>query len=158
MREDRGDLWRIPAHVRCITTNGTVRRDGHAVMGRGCARQARDDFPELAETLGRLLTRNGNHVQRLMAEMPLPGRPPGLIRTGFWELVSFPVKHHWRDRADLDLIERSCGELMDLADANPEWGVILLPRPGCGNGQLEWSEVRPRIAPLLDDRVVVIAR
>lgn len=155
MLEEQGDLWVLPADVRCITTNGDVRGDGQAVMGRGCAREAKDRFPGVATYLGLLLEQQGNHVHELMVSPHLPGTT--IAET--WDLVSFPVKHHWREPADLDLIVRSCRELMALADARPEWKRILLPRPGCGNGQLDWeTQVRPAIFYLLDDRVVVVDR
>jgi len=35
-------------------------------------------------------------------------------------------------------------------------GTVVLPRPGCGNGQLDWSDVHPVIAPILPDSVHVI--
>ena len=39
MKEITGDLWdyyRRPMHTICITTNGTIKKNGKAVMGRGC--------------------------------------------------------------------------------------------------------------------------
>lgn len=144
MRQASGDLWHLPADARCITTNGAVRKDGAAVMGRGVAAQAKERWPMLPTVLGYCIREHGNHVRLLM-------NPAGDSAV----LVSFPVKHHWRETADLALIERSCGELMDLAD-RLGLEAILLPRPGCGNGRLDWAQVGPAIAPLLDDRVTII--
>lgn len=64
MREICGDLWNEHAKggVVAITTNGMVNKVGKAVMPRGCARQARERFPELLQTLGLLLRQHGNHV------------------------------------------------------------------------------------------------
>jgi hypothetical protein len=147
MLEANGDLWVLPADARCITTNGYVKADGAAVMGRGCALEARERFPGVDMLLGHRITKAGNHVHIL----PVDTRAR-------WELVSFPVKHHWREKADLDLIARSCAELTELIEGEG-WERVLLPRPGCGNGQLSWEgEVRPLISYLLDDRVVVIDR
>jgi len=39
MKELRGNLFHTPCDVICITTNGFVKRNGEAVMGRGCAVQ-----------------------------------------------------------------------------------------------------------------------
>jgi len=40
VKEVDGNLWEIEADWRVITTNGFVKKDGRAVMGRGVARQA----------------------------------------------------------------------------------------------------------------------
>jgi hypothetical protein len=78
----------------------------------------------------------------------------GVIST---DILSFPVKHNWFEKADMDLIRRSCRELMEVAD---ELGLLeesaLLPRPGCGNGKLDWSDVKREIEPILDDRISVV--
>ena len=37
-----------------------------------------------------------------------------------------------------------------------KWQVVVLPRPGCGNGRLDWFLVERTIAPWLDDRFVVV--
>lgn len=142
MKQASGDLWRLPGDARCITVNGATRKDGTAVMGRGTAAQAAQRYPRLPKILGESIRRRGNHVVDLF----MPGEPM---------LISFPVKHHWRQPADLALIGRSCGELMDLAD-RMGLEAILLTRPGCGNGRLAWAEVGPAIAPLLDDRVTIV--
>lgn len=147
MLEATGDLWTMRALARCITTNGEVDRNGRAVMGRGCALQAAQFDPTLKGDLGKLLTEHGNHVHLLRHRVCKP------------MLISFPVKHHWREPADLDLIERSARELVELCsihllDKNP--GGVLVPRPGCGAGQLEWDDVRTVLLRHLDDRFVAV--
>jgi len=150
VKQATGNLWTFPADARCITTNGATRQDGQAVMGRGVAAQAKERWPMLPAVLGVHLRQHGNHVQLLMS--PETIQPPF---DDMAHILAFPVKHHWRQPADLDLIKRSCGELMELAD---RIGLrsIALPRPGCGNGRLDWAEVGPAIAPLLDDRVTIV--
>lgn len=145
MTEDLLDLWEVPCEARCITTNGSIKANGRAVMGRGCAKQATERYPFLQKSLGELLQRIGNHVQilRLGAEEPI--------------LVVFPVKHAWDERADLDLIKRSAEELVALTD-DMGWGKVVLPRPGCGNGQRKWPEVRVVIQGILDDRFLVVTQ
>lgn len=141
MREVFGDLWSHfgrPAIAVLITTNGTIKKNGKAVMGRGCARQARDSYPGIDAELGKKLAETGNRVHSLYG---------GLI-------YSFPVKHMWFERADLKLIGESAQQLGELAIASPE-RTFVLPRPGCGNGQLLWLEVEPVIG-FLPDNVWVI--
>lgn len=139
MKDVQGELWNYPADMRCITTNGAVRRDGACVMGRGCAQQARDSMPGVDLALGRLIERYGNRC--------------------FWlrdfNLATFVVKHHWRDQADLALIERSCRQISAMADKFG-WASVVIPRPGCGNGRLGYKAVRPILEAGLDDRFLII--
>ncbi|MHB8708416.1 MAG: macro domain-containing protein [Desulfuromonadales bacterium] len=140
MREVACNLWELHENgaIVCITTNGAVSRRGRAQLLRGCARQAAERFPDLASRLGALIASEGNHVHDLGDG-----------------LVSFPVEETPYDNPDSDIIRRSAMELVKLADRR-HWREIILPRPGCGSGGLDWKDVRPRIEPLLDDRFVVI--
>ena len=60
----------------------------------------------------------------------------------------------WACKAKPDLIVQSCKQLVKLADQYG-WKKILLPRPGCGAGELQWKDIKKIIQPLLDDRFVV---
>ena len=143
MKERDGDIWKAIADYYVITTDGDVRKDGAAVMGRGVALQAKKRFSGIEYTLGRGIQLRGNHVK-------LIGR-----------LITFPVKHHWRQKADLELIKRSANELRNLInDLNVRNMFALplriaLPRPGCGNGGLDWKSVKSWIEIVLDDRFTV---
>jgi hypothetical protein len=76
-------------------------------------------------------------------------------RDGKAPLIAFPVKHVWSDPADPDLIVASAHSLVCLADQRG-WQRVLIPRPGCGNGRLNWADVRALLADILDDRFVVV--
>ncbi len=153
MQEVYGDLWSFPAALHVITTNGDVTRHGDAVMGRGCAREARERFPSLARELGGLLERHGNHVHYLGAWAPFsPASGKAATR-----LASFPVKTHWTEDADPVLIARSARELVAMVDASG-FSSIVLPRPGRGNGGLMWEDMRPMLTMVLDDRFCVITK
>lgn len=136
-----------------MTTNGVVKQDGCLVMGAGCALEAlnrfpaRSGFPGVARLFGEAVSAEGNSVVVLRGE---------LIGES-WDLVSFPVKHHYRDRAELSLIERSARRLVELADQRPQWRTVAVPRPGCGLGGRDWKrEVEPLLAGILDDRFLVV--
>lgn len=146
MREAKGNLWDSGAEAIVITTNGAVRKDGQAVMGRGCALEAKNMWSDFPKTLGDMLKTKGNHVyvftNWFQNESP-------------FDLVTFPVKHHWREMADLKLISRSVEELL-TAPFSSDWKTIALPRPGCGNGGRDWeTEVKPLLVDELDDRFTV---
>ena len=154
MIEVRGNLWEHPANVRVITTNGTVKKNGSAVMGRGCAREAALRYVGLPALLGSMLTEHGNkvHVLRTGAFKPSTEVQPQEA------LVSFPVKHEWFEEADLDLIKASAEQLVALAGNYDHSTVFVLPRPGCGNGKLSWTNVKPVLESVsgFDDRFHVI--
>lgn len=141
MREIVGDLWDEHARgaIVAITTNGMVNKVGRAVMPRGCARQARERFPEILNTLGLCLSLHGNHVFDLGHQ-----------------IVSFPVEEDPYQVAETRLIDQSCRELAELADYKG-WQKIVVPRPGCGGGGLEWSAVKTILTRHFDERFHVIS-
>lgn len=138
MLEECGDLWSIPADLRCITTNGALRRNGNAIMGKGIALEARKRYHDIEAILGSLINKYGNHVFHLG-----------------YDIISFPTKYHWKQDSDIRLIERSAQELVTLLRDNPAKRV-LLTRPGCGNGNLQWSEVKAVIQEIFTDNKFVI--
>lgn len=140
MHEITGDIWRYAdTSVVAITTNGSLTRDGRAIMGQGVARQAAQQRPNLAEELGRYLAEYGNHVFYLGNSV-----------------VSFPVEETAWSLPDPRIIARSAQELRLLADSSG-WDSIVVPRPGCGGGGLAWQEVHPLLLPWFDDRFTVIS-
>lgn len=142
MLEVIGNLWTYPADVRVITTNGTVKKNGECVMGRGCALEAKKKYPTLPKLLGQVIVGIGNEpfwFPLASADAPL---------------VTFPVKHNWHERADIELIKSSAEKIANMRAL--EERTIVLPRPGCGNGGLRWEDVKPVLEPILDDRFHVI--
>lgn len=144
MREIKGNLWDYygkPMHVVCITTNGVVKKsNGECVMGRGCAREAKDKIRGIAKELGDKIKARGNVLHSLDDS----------------KVLAFPVKHRWNEMADLDLIRNSTVQLKDLATKLSGF-TFVLPRPGCGNGGRLWREVEP-IVKDLPDNVFVISK
>jgi hypothetical protein len=139
MKEIVGNLWDYynVGFVVCITTNGFVKNNGEAVMGRGCAFEATQRFPDIRKQLGEHILRHGN--------------TPVWLNIG---LVTFPVKHSWWEEADLRLIQESARWLFEAAQSLPQRQFVL-PRPGCGNGRLCWADVKPCLE-FLPDNVLVI--
>lgn len=144
------DLFLEPADAICLTTNGSIKMNGSAVLGRGVALRAKRLWYGIEYLLGRLIKRQGNVVQVLTREtdtglkyLRLP-RQNGefLLCPVPWHIVAFPVKEKWPEKADLELIGTSAKALRLLIKER-SWKRVLLPRPGCGNGQLSWTKVRP---------------
>ncbi len=140
MKEIKGNLWTHQGtSIIAITTNGIVKANGTSVMGRGCALECAQSYPDIPLILGTLVKKQGNHCHALPHQ-----------------LVSFPTKNNWRDPSDLALIEQSAREVVALADLH-RWESIVIPRPGCNNGRLQWSTVKQVLEPILDDRFAVIS-
>jgi hypothetical protein len=154
----------------CISTNGYTRADGQNVMGRGLAAQAAKLFPKLPKLLGSAIQKAGNNVHCF-----------DLCRADFpFNLLAFPVKPAkdafngqnivahmagrylvgenipgWACKAQLSIIKRSCKQLLTLVEGK-KWETIVIPRVGCGAGELTWPTVRPILDKLLDDRFYCI--
>ena len=140
MHETVGELWVLHAAgaIVAITTGGLVSKKGDCAMPRGCARQARDKFPGLATRLGELITIHGNHVHDLGNR-----------------IVSFPVENSPYEVPEPALIDRSCRELVALVEQQ-NWPAIIVPRPGCGGGGLEWKDVKKIVTRYFDNRFTLI--
>ena len=145
MKNLKCNLWDGIGHADaiCITTNGFVKNNGECVMGRGCALQAKKLYPDIALRLGRLIKLNGNIPCKLLEDKGT-------------SIYSFPVKHNWWENASLELIKQSAYLMQQIADNHPEWKVVLIPRPGCGNGKLKYSDVEPILTEILDDRFFIV--
>lgn len=140
-----GDLFTLRADALCVPTNGIVRRDGRAVMGKGVALEAARRYPEIPYFLGTL-----QHLGHHTGIIHWPVRP------GDPAVVSFPTKHDWREPSSLALIQRSAWELVELA-REQAWQIVTLPAVGCGCGGLDWEhQVEPLLTTILDNRFLVV--
>ena len=91
----------------CVTTNGIVMQNGKAVMGAGIAKFVRDSFPDVDSKLGDFISKYGNRVFNLGTH-EFEGKQ--------FRLISFPTKNDWKDKSDLNLIEKSANELVSISD------------------------------------------
>ena len=167
MKEAVGDLFKLSSDAKVITTNGFTKADGKNVMGKGCAKRAASLYPELSLLLGYQLELYGNKVHhfnlsRRYTLVTFPVKP--ITGTYDRKNVVAHMKHQfkvgdevpgWAMRADLDIIVRSAHELLTLAN-EMGWKKVLLPRPGCGAGELRWEEVGPLLHEILDDRFTAL--
>lgn len=136
-----GNLFQMQGWL-CITTNGFVKNNGRAVMGAGCAKTIRDAVPDIDLALGKHIRTRGNVV--------------GIIGTykNNNPVFSFPVKHRWWEQADINLIAQSARDLRQLWLSSPVMNIsraydVFIPRPGCGNGKLDYKDVEPVLAEIL---------
>ena len=132
-----GDIIKADAEALVNTVNT------EGVMGKGIALQFRQAFPE----------NNDAYVRACKRGEVQPGKM-FVHRTGWLHnprfIVNFPTKRHWRQKSRLEDIEEG---LNDLVAVLRHEGIesIAVPPLGCGNGGLNWSEVRPRIEAALSN-------
>lgn len=143
MREYQGDIWqfRQPGDWVCVTTNTEIKKNGQLVMGKGIAFEAAKRYPMLASALAFRQRQFGYQIEVI-------------DNLDINKIISFPTKIFWRSKSDINLILRSTIQLVDAATRIK--GRILLPRPGCSNGGLEWLEVKPLLENYLTDNRFII--
>lgn len=65
-------------------------------------------------------------------------------------IINFPTKQDWRTKTKLEWIDQGLVDLRKVI-LEKEIRSVALPPLGCGNGGLDWSEVKPRIERALAD-------
>ncbi|KAF0164290.1 MAG: Appr-1-p processing domain-containing protein [Rhodocyclaceae bacterium] len=107
------------------------------VMGKGIALQFRNKWPENFRA----------YATACKAKQVRPGRmfvfdSGALVKPNF--IINFPTKDHWRGKSRIEFIHDG---LVDLVAQIRRLGIrsIAIPPLGCGNGGLDWAEVRPLI-------------
>lgn len=121
------------------------------VMGKGIALQFKQAFPENFRLYAKAC--RAGEVQ--------PGQmfivPTGNLFNPQY-IINFPTKRHWRNKSKIEDIQTG---LQDLILQVKQLGIssIAIPPLGCGNGGLDWQQVKPLIesafANLQDVKVVV---
>ena len=137
LREAEGNLLDAPVDALVNTVN-TV-----GVMGKGIALQFKQAYPDNFRAYEAACRRGEVQLGRMF-----------VVETGLLDqprlIINFPTKKHWRARSKLSDIEAG---LADLRRVISECQVtsIAVPPLGCGNGGLDWRDVRPLIAGALGD-------
>ena len=165
MKEAKGNMLDMDCDALVITTNGFVKSNGECVMGRGIAKQVSQALPWIAKELGKKLNTLGNvpHVLGQHNNVDLVSFPvkPKSVRFDGTNVVEH-AKHQFNlgdsvpgfyAKAETDLIVESAVKLVQLTDAMG-WQTVLVPRFGCGAGELSWADVCPLVSPILDDRFI----
>ncbi len=131
MRFLQGNLLDAPTEAVVNTVN-TV-----GVMGKGIALMFKEAFPDNFRIYEEAAKRKQVRIGHMFVTENRTLEGPR------W-LINFPTKKHWRQPSRLEWIVEG---LQDLRRVVEEKGIqsIALPPLGCGNGGLDWSDVRPEI-------------
>lgn len=119
----------VDALVNTVNTVG--------VMGKGIALQFRRRFPDMFTVYERAAKQREIQLGRMHVWETGALSGPRFV-------INFPTKGHWRSRSRVVDVETGLNDLTRLVG---ELGItsIAVPPLGCGNGGLDWQQVRPLI-------------
>ena len=137
-----GNLLQAPADALINTVNT------EGVMGKGIALQFKEAFD-----LNYRLYRQACKEQRVRVGEMFVTETLELVGPRF--IINFPTKRHWKEKSRLEYITDG---LEDLKRVITEYGItsVAMPPLGCGNGGLDWQQVRPLIVQALAEVAVPI--
>jgi O-acetyl-ADP-ribose deacetylase (regulator of RNase III) len=141
-----GNLLEAPVEALVNTVNTA------GVMGRGIALQFKQAYPAMFRAYETACKSDQVKLGQIYV-FDLGG----LVGGPRW-IINFPTKGHWRAASRLKDIEAG---LQDLVATIKRLGIrsIAIPPLGCGNGGLDWNDVRPLIEAAIqglpDVRVLV---
>lgn len=127
----QGNLLEADAEALVNTVNCV------GVMGKGVALQFKQAFPDNFHAYARACRAGEVRLGAMF-----------IVDRGFLDppryIVNFPTKRHWKGRSRIDDIRAG---LVALVEDVQRLGIesIAVPPLGCGNGGLDWTEVRPLI-------------
>ena len=118
----------------------TVNTVGH--MGKGIALQFKQAFPENFRAYAQAVRKGAVEPGRMLVV------PTGFVTNPRY-IINFPTKRHWRGRSRIEDIEAG---LEALVHDVRRLGIqsVAVPPLGCGNGGLDWRDVKPRIVGALE--------
>jgi O-acetyl-ADP-ribose deacetylase (regulator of RNase III) len=111
------------------TITNTVNTVG--VMGKGLASAMKARYPDMFKEYAKLCASHKFQIGQLW-----------LWKTPTRWILNFPTKQHWRHPSKLSYIEAGLQKFISEYERRGVW-EIAFPRLGCGNGNLDWEDVRP---------------
>ncbi len=137
LTEEHGNLLEAPVDALVNTVN-TV-----GIMGKGLALQFKQAYPDNFRAYESACKRGEVRLGEMFTYETSQLDGPRLI-------INFPTKAHWRSRSKLSDIKVGLRSLLTvISEQNIQ--SIAIPPLGCGNGGLDWAEVRPLIVEALGD-------
>ncbi len=127
----RGNILKSNA-MALVNTVNTI-----GVMGKGIAYQFRKAFPEMFQDYQSACKAGKINIGKMWV-----WKNPSLFGPKY--IINFPTKEDWRNDSKIEDIEKG---LQDLIKVINELNIssIAIPPLGCGNGKLEWEQVKELI-------------
>ncbi|MDD4081758.1 MAG: hypothetical protein PHD05_00080 [Sphaerochaetaceae bacterium] len=158
---DIRQLWK-QGEIVCVTTNGFIKKNGDAVMGRGNAKAMADIIPRLPTFLALHIKKYGNVVgpiyQRVLAfpVKPIQGTREDALSHMKNNYGPNDVVPGFFCKAQINIIEKSMEQLNNIivrySDKCPK---VYLPIPGVNNGQINFEDIKS-ILERANPRIVFI--
>ena len=130
-----GDI--LKSEAECLVN--TVNCEGY--MGKGIAYQFKLAYPE-----------NNKDYVKACKDGSLEVGKLHYFRENGKLVINFPTKNKWREKSEMSYVVDGMRELKKLI-YELRIGSIAIPPLGCGNGGLNWHEVREIILNELEDSV-----
>jgi O-acetyl-ADP-ribose deacetylase (regulator of RNase III) len=111
------------------------------VMGKGIALQFREAFPDNYQAYTKACNARAVHIGKVFVT-------ENLALTGPKYIINFPTKKHWRHPSRIEYVSSGLRDLRRVVEEKKIRSVALPPL-GCGNGGLEWAQVRAEIEKTL---------
>jgi O-acetyl-ADP-ribose deacetylase (regulator of RNase III) len=124
---------KVDAVVNTVNTVG--------VMGKGIALMFKERFPENFKAYVAACKAGEIRVGQMFIS-------PATELDGPRWIINFPTKKHWRYPTRMEWVETGLEALKQVIQEK-EIRSIAIPPLGCGNGGLNWSEVRPLVEAIL---------
>ena len=139
----KGDCYKEikPNSVYLATCNSVIGANGTLVMGKGNAKALLKTFNDRADLRLADYINNGEEYNLRIIQY----RPKENIYYG-----AFQSKHHFKDKSDIGLIERSILKLKEAANQRKDL-IFHLPFPGIGLGGLKYEDVIKILLQLPDN-------
>lgn len=166
MKEIIGDLFSFVLEdgvdAICIPTSANYTSRGLAIMDFGNAKICAERWPETSKRLGKMLIALKTNVPFIIGAVDIDGKylePTRDLKKDkrFKSFIfSFPIINKFKDGTNIQLIRQSATLLKDYVNQFNLTHVIS-PRIGVDVGDLLWSDVKPIIEIILDDRFSIIS-
>lgn len=104
------------------------------VMGKGIALQFKKKFPNNFKAYQEACGKNEIKIGKVFFTENRDLFQPKYI-------INFPTKIHWNEQSRLEYIEKGMDDLIEKIK-NLKIKSIALPALGCGNGGLEWKNIK----------------
>ncbi|WP_417677608.1 macro domain-containing protein [Roseibium sp.] len=135
-----GDMFDEPTEAIVNTVNCV------GVMGKGVALEFKRRWPENFKAYKKLCD-----AKKISPGSMFIFENHDILSNGKHRyLINFPTKQHWRAKSKIEYVREG---LSDFVNQVRELGIksVALPPLGCGNGGLDWLEVRPLIEKSLSE-------